>query len=312
MSALLLLARIAVYVISWLPEPARRALAGACGRLLYHLPWGKHPVIDANLAMCFPDFPSPERKALHRRYCRELLRLIFEAGVLWHAKAEWLDREIIIESGPELMETAKDSTTGTLYVSGHIGNWELLNLRLSMAGPITTLYRAPSNAALDRFINEPRQRFAARMVPGDRAAIRELLGALRRGHAASIAADIQPKSGDGVFVKFFGIDTLTMTLVHKLARKTGCRVVFTDLTRHPDRPGWLLSLVDGSEWMATDDTELALGRVNDWLEGRIRRTPAQYLWLYKRFSKRPEGEAPRYPKLRKKRQSSAKPPSSGD
>ena len=310
MSALLLLARLAVRLISWLPHRALRGLAIVLGALLYHLPWAKHRVIDRNLAMCFPERSDAQRRQLHRAYLVDLFRLVFDAGALWHATPERLKREIRFEHGEELLSPSPTGAPGTLYVSGHFGNWELLNLRISMEGPTTTLYRAPTHPALDRFINEPRTRFGARMVPGDRAAIRELLTALRRGQSAAIAADIQPKRGDGIFVPFFGIDTLTMTLVHKLARKTGCRVVLTTLKRHSRGPGWSATMIDATNWMDTDDAHQALSRMNDWLEGEIRAAPEQYLWLYKRFSKRPEGEPPRYPGLRTRPSSTR--PSSGD
>jgi KDO2-lipid IV(A) lauroyltransferase len=310
MTAVLFLARLAIRLIHWLPDRLRRGLAFVLGRALYYLPWSKHRVIDRNLAMCFPEWSEAERRALHRAYLVDLFRLVFDAGALWHAAPPRLRREIRFDDGEELLAPSPPGSAGTLYVSGHFGNWELLNLRISMEGPTTTLYRAPTHPGLDRFINEPRARFGARMVPGDRAAIRELLTALRQGRSAAIAADIQPKRGEGLFVPFFGLETLTMTLVHKLARKTGCRVVLTTLRRHTKSPGWSATMIDVTDWMATDDVHQALSRINAWLEARIREAPEQYLWLYKRFSKRPDGEPPRYPKL--KPRPSSTPPSSSD
>jgi KDO2-lipid IV(A) lauroyltransferase len=266
------------------------ALARLLAALTYRLPWHKNAVIDCNLALCFPELDPAARRALHRRYLYEQFRLVFEAPVLWHWPAERIRSRIDIDP-----ESDAAPAEATLYVSGHFGNWELLNLSTSIDRAMTTLYRAPANRRLDRFINEPRQRFGARMVPGDRAALKQLLQALRRGEAVGIAADIQPKRGDGVFVPFFGIDTLTMTLVHKLARKTGCRVILTDLVRHPDGRGWTQRLTDATTMMATDDTAQALAAMNRWLEDRIRSAPEQYLWLYKRFSRRPEGEPRLYP-----------------
>ena len=90
MSALLFVTRILVLLISGLPERTRRGLTGLLGRLLHALPWRKHHVIDANLALCFPEWTPAQRKAMHRHYCRELFRLVLEAGVLWHAPAERL------------------------------------------------------------------------------------------------------------------------------------------------------------------------------------------------------------------------------
>lgn len=312
MAVLLWFAKLLIRCLSLLPQSALNLLARLLAALVYRMPWHKHAVIRCNLEMCFPELDEAARRALHRRYLYELFRLIFEAPVLWYWRAERIVESIEIQQGEALARRDPDSSAGTLYVSGHFGNWELLNLNLSVANPLTTLYRAPDHPRLDRFINQPRTRFGARMVPGDRAALKHLLKALRGGESAAIAADIQPKRGDGVFVPFFGIETLTMTLVHKLARKTGCRVVLTELRRKPDGRGWTQTLIDATELLATDDAPLALTRINQWLEDRIREAPAQYLWLYKRFNKRPEGESARYPRLRKRARSSSTPPSSAD
>jgi len=312
MTLVLWIARCFVRCLNALPQGALNTLAWLLSALIYRLPWHKHAVIRCNLELCFPELDDLARRALHRRYLYELFRLVFEARVLWHWSAERITNSIHVQNGEGLARLDPKASTGTLYVGGHFGNWELLNLSLSMENPITTLYRAPNNPRLDCFINQPRERFGAQMVPGDRAALKHLLKALRGGEAAAIAADIQPKRGDGLFVPFFGTETLTMTLVHKLARKTGCRVVLTDLRRNPDGRSWTQTLMDATDLLDTDDAHQALTGINRWLEDRIREAPAQYLWLYKRFNKRPEGEPARYPRFNKRARASSMPPSSID
>lgn len=312
MAPLLWFARLLIQCLGLLPQGSLNALARLLGRLAYRLPWHKNVIIRCNLDLCFPELDEPGRRALHRHYLYEQFRLIFEAPVLWHWPAERILERIEVHQNEALAARDQESPTGILYVSGHFGNWELLNLKLSLTQRVTTLYRAPANPRLDRFINQPRRRFGARMVPGDRAALKHLLKCLRNGEAAAIAADIQPKRGDGVFVPFFGTEALTMTLVHKLARKTGCRVVLTVVRRNPDGGRWTQTLTDATDMLATDDPHQALAGVNRWLEDQIREAPAQYLWLYKRFNKCPEGASPRYPRVRKPARSSSTPPCSGD
>lgn len=312
MRALLALARVLIRLLGWLPLSWLHRFAALPAALLYRLPWKKHRVIRRNLQLCFPELGESERRQLHQHYLVELFRLIFEAGALWHWSEQRIEQRVRIVEGRALLDSLRRDERGVLLVSGHVGNWELLNLYLSRHIDMATLYRAPSGPALDAFINQPRSRFGADMVPGDRAAIRTLLTQLRKGKAAAIAADIQPKRGEGVFVPFFGIPALTMTLVHKLACRTGCRVILTWAKRRPGGQGWDLSLIEAGEWIRQEDPVAALAGMNDWLETAIRSAPAQYLWLYKRFSRRPEGEPPRYPKLKRPDRSTDSPPSPGD
>ena len=277
--------------LSWL-----HAMAVPLGRLLGRLPWKKHAVIRRNLAVCFPTLSDQARERIANEHRVELLRLVAEAGALACWSGQRLDRHLTEVSGWEHVASSLAQGRGVLLVSGHLGNWEILNLELSRRTDMVTLYLAPENPAMDRWITRARSRFGGRMIPSGSAAMRELLRQLRRGGAVGIAADIQPKSGDGVFVPLFGVPALTMTLVNRLARKTGCAVIFCRGLRLPRGRGWALDFEPAPPGIADSDPARALECMNQWLADSMRRAPAQYLWIYKRFSRRPAGEARFYPK----------------
>ncbi len=291
MNLLLLLANGLTRLLSWLPLGLLHAAAWPLGRLLYWVPWKKHSVIATNLALCFPELEPAERRRLHRDYLVEQCRLVFEAGAVFHWSKERLHAHIET-AGWEAVEEAANAERGVLLVSAHIGNWELLNLYLALHLPLATLYRAPENKALDAFITRPRERFGGRMVPGGSPALRQLLGQLKKHQAVAVAADIQPKRGDGAFVPLFGQSALTMTLVTGLARRTGCAVFFCSALRQPKGRGWRLHFQAAAESIGDPDPANALTPINQWLENAIRQAPAQYLWLYKRFSRQPDGHNP--------------------
>ncbi len=291
MNALLL--RLVARVLGLLPLRLLHALAVPLGRLLGWLPWRKHAVVRRNLEVCFPALEPPARKDLERRQRVELLRLASELGALAHWDAQRLDRHIRITQGWQHVEAALREQRGLLLVSGHLGNWEILNLEMSRRFPMTTLYLAPTDPAVDRFITRARSRFGGKMVASGGTALRQLIRQLREGGGVGIAADIQPKQGEGVFAPFFGQPALTMTLVNRLARKTGCAVVFCWAERRPRGLGWDLSFTPASSAIAGEAPAEALTEMNEWLVDSIRQAPAQYLWIYKRFSRRPPGE-PRF------------------
>ncbi len=288
------LVRLPIALLGLLPLRFVHALAVPLGGLLYYLPWSKHRIIATNLGVCFPDLYRRQRKSLHRAHLVELMRLVLEAGAMWGWSKARLDRHVMLDESWDRVASASESGKGLLLVGGHLGNWEILNLYLSTRLPMVTLYRAPESRALDRFITWPRQRFGGRMVASGSPALRHLLSQLRSGRAAGIAADIQPKKGEGVFVDFFATPALTMTLVQRLARKTSCQVIFTWAERLPHGRGWKLHFSPADEHIADPDPMVALTGMNRWLEQAIKTAPAQYLWIYKRFSRRPEGEPKLY------------------
>jgi Kdo2-lipid IVA lauroyltransferase/acyltransferase len=283
------LAHALIWLIGWLPLRWLHTLAVPLSWLLYWLPWNKHRVIRTNLDLCFPELNEPERRALHRRHLVELFRLILEAGAIWHWSAERIEAHVEL-AGWEAVAKAAAADRGVMLVSAHLGNWELLNLVLSLHLPVATLYRAPGSPKLDRFITQPRERFGGRMVAGGSPSLRHLLGQLRNGKATALAADIQPKRGDGVYVPLFDHPALTMTLVNKLAARTGCAVFLCWAERRPRGAGWTLHFEPAEASIGGPDPALALKPMNQWLERAIRSAPEQYLWLYKRFSRQPDGQ----------------------
>jgi KDO2-lipid IV(A) lauroyltransferase len=284
-----------IRLLSLAPLKLLHLLAVPLGWLIYALPWKKHAVVQTNLKLCFPELDRRGRARLHRQHLIELFRLVLEAGVIWHWSRQRIERHLRIE-GWEQVIAANDAGRGIMIITGHLGNWELLNLYVSMHLPLVVLYRAPEDTVLDRFITRPRERFGGRMIAGGSPSLRHLLTQLKSGKAAGIAADIQPKRGEGIFVPLFGHQAMTMTLANKLARRSNPAVFLAWAERRPRGRGWTLHFEPADDSIADDDALAAMTPVSLWLESAIRKAPPQYLWIYKRFSRRPEGEARLYKK----------------
>jgi KDO2-lipid IV(A) lauroyltransferase len=291
------LLRPATRVLGLVPLPWLHAAAVPMAWLLGLLPWNKHGVIRRNLTVCFPELTAERRKRLAQAHRVELLRLASELGAVAQWREERLARHLTTIDGWEHVQAAISTGRSVLFVTGHLGNWEILNLELSRRTDLVTLYRAPDDPSLDRFISAARTRLGGRVVASGSSAMRQMLRQLRAGGAVAIAADIQPKHGDGVFVPFFNVPALTMTLVHRLALRTGCAVIFCHALRLPAGRGWSLHFQPAPPDIHEPDPARALQSMNDWLSDKIRTEPAQYLWIYKRFSRRPGSSEPRfYPK----------------
>lgn len=283
-------------LLSWMPLRFLHALAVPLAWGMHFMPWRGHAVIRKNLELCFPEFDEAEREPIYRHHLVETLRLVLESGAISYWSAERLKRHVPTVEGWEATRELIDSERGVIIVGAHFGNWEVLPLWLSIHRPLTALYKSPKRPELERLITTTRSRFGSRMIPSGSPSMRKMLAALRDGEMIGILADQQPKQGEGVFVDFFGRPALTMTLVNRLARRTGAAVVFISAERLPKGQGWALRLNPADERIADDDPKTALGVMHRWLEHEIRRNPAQYLWSYKRFSLQPDGQPSPYPK----------------
>ena len=167
----------------------------------------------------------------------------------------------------------------------HLGAWELLNLYLAEHTELAVLYRAPRHAWVELLLNAARGRTRAVPVRAEPAAVRGLLKRLQNGGVLGILPDQQPKQGEGEFAPMFGIDALTMTLLPKLAVRTGAAVLFASAVRVAG--GFQIQL----QAAAPEVIDVATLNVN--VENLVLPWFAQYQWSYKRYSMRPEGQ-PRF------------------
>ncbi len=290
-----------IRLLSLIPLKVLYFSAVPLGLVIALLPTRRRAVIDLNLAIAFPGLDERRRNRLRQQHLIEMVRLVMESGAVWHWSADRILRHVREVDGWAHVERARRSGRGYLMIGAHIGNWEILTLYGTIREPFACLYKAPSDPEVDALITRSRQRFGGKLIASGSPAMRQLLRQLKAGQGAGLLADQQPKQGEGIFAPFFGTEALTMTLVNRLARRTGCAVFFSDARRLADGRGWAIEFRPADERIAAEDPAVAIACINEWLEEKIRATPAQYLWSYKRFGIRPQGEAAIYPVRRERR-----------
>ena len=289
-SLLYLLAAIA----GRLPWAWSNALGDGVAALWRRLDARESRVARRNLELVFPDMPPEQRRQLHREVLRTTARQALETLRFWtrpHAANLALLREA---HGTELFDAAIASGRGVIVAAPHYGNWELLNQWLASRTPIAVLYRPPESKVGEAFLQRVRADAAGRVtqVPAEGPAVRRLLRLLQAGGVAGILPDQQPKAGEGVFAPFFGRQALTMSLLPRLAARTGATVLLAYCERVPGdgaAPAFVLRIEAAPEAIGDDDPGTAAAALNAAVEAVARRDPAQYQWTYKRYTLRPPG-----------------------
>ena len=126
----------------------------------------------------------------------------------------------------EVLRRALEGGRGAIFVSAHLGNWELLAQRIVGAGfPAATLVRRASNPHLDRWLASRRQ--ASGLVTIERGgpkSARRLLRSLREGRLVGMLID-QDTRVESVFVPFFARCAATPVAPAHLAVARGLPVV---------------------------------------------------------------------------------------
>jgi lauroyl/myristoyl acyltransferase len=124
--------------------------------------------------------------------------------------------------------------------------------------------------------------------------LRDLIREIQTGNFIFIAPDIDLGPRDSVFVPFFGIQTNTITSVSRLARLSGAEVCLMTTTLNKDRNGYTCHISEPLPNFPSNDVEKDTARLNHYIEELVRKRPAEYYWVHKRFKHRPPGEPSLY------------------
>lgn len=279
--------------ISWLPLPVARGVGKALGALIVILNLQPLRTAKINLALCYPEMSKQDIKRLSAKRMSHLAQALFETPKVWRAGNVGVGEKILAIKGLELFETLLLEGLGTILVIPHQGNWEVIGLWASQQAAMTSLYDPPRMVELDAWIKTSREQAGATLVPTNLRGVAALIKALQRGEITGILPDQQPPPNSGDFAPFLGIQTQTMTLIHKLLQRSGSRALMCTALRV--RGGWEIHFLPVARQIYSDDQQTSLAALNQGVEAIIALAPEQYQWEYKRFRARPDGEPPVYP-----------------
>ncbi len=289
-------ARALLWLLGLLPLRLLHGAGAALGLLLGSLRRTREARITRrNLELCFPDWTEQARARMYRKAFRELGKALLELGWLWGRDARRVLEAVRAVDGEELLDAAVASGKGVIIAAPHLGSWEMLNLWISAKIPLALVYRVPQIAALEPLLRAARGRLGAEQIRADGPGVRQLFRRLARGQVVGILPDQRPKSGEGAYAPFFGVQALTMVLLPRLAQRAGATVLFAYAERLDRGHGFHIRVRAAPEDIVDPDLGTAVAALNQGVEACAREALEQYQWSYKRFSHPPPGDTlPRY------------------
>ena len=221
---------------------------------------------------------SDFKRLLHENIA-ETGKSIIETFAIWQKKEAELLVMIKQVHGWSMIKDALHLGKGLIFLTPHMGCFEITSIYYGNKHPITVLFRAPKQSWLINFMQAGRSRTGVTLAEANAGGVRKLMQALKRNEAIGILPDQIPAAGEGEWADFFGKPAYTMTLASKLAEKTGAQVIMAYGERLADGAGYEIHLTK-IESIATP------GLLNKAIEAQIAQKPAQYLWRYNRFKQR--------------------------
>ena len=267
-------------ILSRLPLRAVHALGALLGRLIYLLSPTYRRHVRENLAQAGID------PALRGAVAAESGKQMLELARIWLRPLEEANALVVEVVGRDCLDAALAEGRGVLFLTPHLGCFEITAQYLSSFGDITVLYRPPKSAAAQELIQTGRKRARLHLAPADLSGVRALIKALKKGQMVGMLPDQAPKTGEGVWLDFFGRPAYTMTLAARLS-ETGATTLLTWGERLPQGRGYRIHFQPLTPPLSGTTQERAQ-QINHAVEALVRQCPAQYLWGYNRY-KRPRG-----------------------
>ncbi|HUL15531.1 MAG TPA: lysophospholipid acyltransferase family protein [Terriglobales bacterium] len=280
-----------------LPRPVARALATGFTRLLFlFLPKLRRTALF-NLQLAFPEKDAKQRRDMVRGMIRSLAWMAVEfARFPRYNKGNIKD--VIVLDGQENFLAGQQRGKGVVFLTGHIGAWELSSFAYALYGfPHYYMARPLDHPLVDGLVNRYRGLSGNQPIFKNESA-RVMLKTMRDAGTIGILADQNTMRDEGVFVEFFGKAACTTTGIARIALHTGAAVVPAYSYWDKEIGKYRLRFEPQLELIRTEDAERDIfentRRFAKVLEGIIRKYPEQWVWVHARWKTRPKDEPPLY------------------
>ena len=250
------------------------------GEFARRLPLPQKKVVRRNIELCFSEMSAAERqRLLEQHFCKAGISLP-ETAFAW-----FLPREKLLSlarfEGLDEFDRLIASGRGVILLAAHFTTLEIGARFITAARDVHAVYKPSSDPLLSEFFRKYRGAVAASMIASDD--IRAMVRALKAGGAVWYAPDQAFRGKGAEMVPFFGIPVATNTATSRLARLTGAAVLPYFVERLPGEEGYVVRIGPALENFPGADSVSDTLRHHELIEAEVRRLPAQYLWLHKRF-----------------------------
>ncbi len=273
-----------------IPRKVWLSLCGALGSLGYHFARETRKLTLAHLTIAYPEKSTLEIRSLAKGNFKMLGK---NAGEILRSSRKVKElkdlEEFLITDGLENYEVAHAKGKGVIFLTLHLGPFDLQVTNMAMRGLNPNIIGTPlKDKRLNDLLWEYRNAHGAIAIARGKETFK-LIKILKSGGSVALLID-QDTKVQTVFVDFFGKPAATPIGATILALKTGAAIVPTYV--HLREDGWQHMHVLPEIPMRRSENEQEDVLYNtqiltNFIEDTIRKYPDQWVWMHERWKTQP-------------------------
>jgi Kdo2-lipid IVA lauroyltransferase/acyltransferase len=263
-----------------LPHGLLLAVGRLIGRVVRRLPLHYTQVARCNLQLCLPELSAQQRERVLDEHFEALGMGLCESAMTWWGSDAQIARLSRIV-GLEHLRAALAAGHGAILLTAHFTTLEIGARVLNTQVPLNAMHKRPKNALLAHFFERHRGRHALRIFSRDN--VRGMVRALRQNECVWYAPDQSYRKKGAEMIHFFGVPAATNVFTSRLATMTGAAVLFIGHERLAGSAGYLVTIHPAPPGFPSASAAADAEQFHRFVESEVRRNPAQYWWIHRRF-----------------------------
>ena len=256
------------------------SLGNSIGKIIGPRFRSKKVIID-NIKKFKPEIKEDEINQIIEKMWGNYGRILAEYVYIPEFRKRRLDNYLKIE-GLENLKKIKNSGKPTVFISGHFNNFELMAMVIEREGvELSAVYRPLNNKFLNILMEYLRKNYICKnQIKKGLNGVREALKYFKSGK--SLAIMIDQRVSEGINSKLFGRNALTTTIPAQFVKKFDCVIQPVYIQRNEG----IYFKVFFDEHLSFDKDESVeniTNKLNHWLEEKIAKNPAQWIWSHNRW-----------------------------
>ncbi|MDH5391961.1 MAG: lipid A biosynthesis acyltransferase [Gammaproteobacteria bacterium] len=277
-----------LWLLMYLPCRVKGKIAAALSYLSCRSNKKRYHIAKKNLSMCFPEKTEAELELMVSRFFYYKARIFLDYAYVWFGSEKKLAEVYQLKNDDELQKL-KQANKKVILLTCHMLGLDQGSQALSFDNEIVSMVKAMKNPVLDWVIGRGRTRFNTHVYERSYG-LTGIIASVKAGDQFIYLPDEDLSGGHSEFVPFFGVQKSTITALGRLAKICDAKVVpfvsvFNDMTGKYEA-----HFLPSMSHFPTGDKIADTLAMNQVFEKMILKAPEQYLWTFRYFQTRPEGE----------------------